>query len=118
VRCVVEHGPATRLESRWASADANPYYALAGCLGAGADGLERELELPPMVSGDPHADASLERLPTTLGAAVANLERSDFARQLFGDAFLDTYLVMLRREVSLYDRQVTEWERARYLEAM
>ena len=118
VRCVVEHGPATRLEARWASADANPYLVLAGCLGAGTDGLEREIELPPMVSGDPHADAAFERLPMSLDRAIDNLEGSDFARALYGDVFVDTYLTMLRHEVDAYGRQVGEWERERYREVM
>ena len=118
VRCVVGHGEATRLEARWASADSNPYLVLAGCLAAGADGLERDLALPTMVSGDPHADASLRRIPTTLAEAVVELERSSFAREVYGDLFIDTYLVMLRHEVELFTRHVTDWELARYREVM
>jgi glutamine synthetase len=118
VRCVVEHGEATRLESRWASADANPYLALAGCLGAGAYGLDREIELPPMVGGDPHVDAALERLPTTLEGAVASLAESDHARAIYGDVFMDAYLTMLRHEVEAFNRHVTQWELERYREVM
>ena len=70
VRSAVGRGSATRLECRWASADANPYLVVAGCLAAGADGLEREIEVPPMVTGDPHVDASLTRLPTQLEEAM------------------------------------------------
>lgn len=118
VRTVADHGEATRLEARWASADANPYLVLAGCIGAAADGLEREHELPPMVTGDPHADAALERLPLSLEGAVANFEESDFVRELYGDVFVDTYLEMLRHEIGLFARQVTDWELARYREVM
>ena len=118
VRCVVDHGDATRLEARWASADANPYLVMAGCLGAGADGLEREIELPPMVSGDPHVDTAFERLPLTLEGAVANLAQSDFARSVYGDVFMNTYLTMLRHEVDVFNRQVTPWEWERYREVM
>jgi glutamine synthetase len=117
VRCVVDHGPATRLEARWASADANPYLAIAGCLGAGADGLEREIALGAMCSGDPHAEA-FERLPGSLDRAIDNFASSDFARQLYGDVFHDTYVTMLKHEVEAYGRHVGEWERARYLEVM
>jgi glutamine synthetase len=118
IRSVVDHGEATRLEARWGSADANPYLVLAGCLAAGADGLERDLELPPMVTGDPHADASLRRVPTSLAEAVAELERSDFARRVYGETFVDVYLVMLRHELELFGRHVTDWERERYREVM
>jgi glutamine synthetase len=116
VRCVVDHGEATRLEARWAAADANPYLVIAGCLAAGADGLDREIELPPMVSGDPHAD-DFERLATSLAGAVANLD-TPFVRGVYGDVFVDTYLTMLSHEVALYERQVTPWERERYQDVM
>lgn len=118
VRSVVGHGEATRLESRSASADANPYLVLTGFLSAGGDGLDRDLPLPPMTAGDPHVDASLPRLPTTLPAAVAELERSSFAREAFGDVFVDTYLAMLRHEIELFSRHVTDWEYERYREVM
>ena len=118
IRSVVDHGEATRLEARWASADANPYLVLAGCLAAGADGLEQELDLPPIVTGDPHVDESLRRLPTTLGEAVAELEGSEFARRVYGETFVDVYLTMLRHELELFGRHVTDWERDRYREVM
>ncbi len=118
VRCVVNHGEATRLEARWASADANPYLAIAGCLGAGTDGLEREIQLPPIVTGDPHVDSALVRLPATLEAAVPNFAQSALAREVYGDVFVDTFLTMLEHEIGLFNRQVTEWERLRYREVM
>ena len=118
VRSVVAAGGATRLECRWASADANPYLVLAGCLSAGADGLEKEFDIPPMVTGDPHVDASLTRLPTQLEEALAAFESSSFVREVYGDMFADVYVVMLRHELELFARQVTEWERQRYREVM
>jgi glutamine synthetase len=118
IRSVVDQGEATRLEARWASADANPYLVIAGCLAAGADGLARGLRPPPMVSGDPHADVSYRRLPTSLSAALPALESSSWARKIFGDVFVGTYLVMLRHEVDLFERHVTDWEWERYREVM
>ncbi|HLY50503.1 MAG TPA: glutamine synthetase family protein [Solirubrobacteraceae bacterium] len=118
VRTVVDQGSATRVECRWGSADANPYYVLAGCLAAGADGLQHAYELPPMVSGDPHVDASLTRLPTSLQEALPGFERSAFARDLYGDVFVDAYLVMLRHELAQFARHVTDWEFERYREVM
>jgi glutamine synthetase len=118
VRSIVDHGEATRLEARFASADANPYLVLAGCLSAGAEGLRGELEPPPMVTGDPHVDAGLTRLPTSLAGAIESFERSGFARAAYGDLFVETYVTMLRHELSLFERQVTEWEWQRYREVM
>jgi glutamine synthetase len=118
VRSVVEHGQATRLEARWASADANPYLVLAGCLAAGADGLANDFEIPPIVTGDPHVDASLTRLPTTLADALPAFERSAFVRDVYGDVFADVFVVMLRHELELFERHVSDWERERYREVM
>jgi glutamine synthetase len=118
VRSVVNHGDANRLECRWASADANPYLVLAGCLAAGADGLANEREVPPIVTGDPHVDASLTRLPTSLADALPAFEQSRFARDVYGDVFVDVYVVMLRHELELFARHVTDWERERYREVM
>jgi glutamine synthetase len=118
VRCTVGRGSATRIECRWASADANPYLVVAGCLSAGAEGLERERELPPMVTGDPHLDDSLTRLPTQLEAAIDGLEKSQFVRDAFGDVWVDVYVVMLRHELELFARHVTDFERERYREVM
>jgi glutamine synthetase len=118
VRSVVDHGEATRLECRWASADANPYLVVAGCLAAGADGLAADFEIPPMVTGDPHVDASLTRLPTQLAEALPAFEQSPFVRELYGDMFVDVYLTMLRHELELFSRHVTDWERERYREVM
>jgi glutamine synthetase len=118
VRSVVNQGDANRLECRWASADANPYLVLAGCLAAGADGLENEYEVPPIVTGDPHVDASLSRLPTSLADALPAFEQSRFARDVYGEVFVDVYPVMLRHELELFARHVTDWERERYREVM
>jgi glutamine synthetase len=118
VRSVVEAGDATRLEARFASADANPYHVITGCLAAGADGLARDLDVPPMVTGDPHVDASFRRLPTSLVEAITELEPSAFVRETYGDVFVDTFLAMLRHEVELFQRYVTDWERERYREMM
>ena len=118
VRSVVDHGEATRLECRWASADANPYLVMAGCLGAGADGLANGFDVPPMVTGDPHVDASLTRLPTDLAGALPAFEQSQFVRDLYGDVFVDVYGVMLRHELELFARHVSDWERERYREVM
>jgi glutamine synthetase len=118
VRSVAGQGSATRLECRWGSADANPYLVLAGCLAAGADGLENESPLPPMVTGDPHIDASLTRLPTQLSEALPAFEQSPFVREVYGELFVEVYAAMLRHELELFARHVTDWERQRYREVM
>ncbi len=120
VRSIVGAGAANRLEVRWAAADANPYLVLAGCLAAGIDGLEGDRELMPQVTGDPHADDRWERLPSDLSGAIENFD-TPFTRSVFGDTFVDNFLIMQRREAEEFstnaDRpegRVSDWEIARY----
>jgi glutamine synthetase len=124
VRSIVGAGPANRLEVRWAAADANPYLVLAGCLAAGAEGLEGEGELIPQVVGDPHADEQWERLPASLEGAIDNFD-TPFTRGVFGDTFVDNYLLMQRREADEFaanadtpEGRVSDWEISRYRATM
>ncbi len=118
VRTIAGHGASTRLEARGAAADANPYLVLAGLLHAGVDGLTRELPLPEFTPGDAYLDTTSPRIPTTLHDAVAAFEGSAFYREAFGDMFVDTFAAMGRHEVDLFMRQVTDWERNRYMEVV
>jgi glutamine synthetase len=118
VRMVIEAEASTRIESRGACADANPYLVIAGVLAAGADGIERGLEPPPITDGDPHADTSLRKLPGTLADALAEWRASAWTRAVYGEVFADTFTEMLEHELHAFHRQVTEWERERYREVM
>ena len=118
VRTIAARGEASRLESRGASADSNPYLVVAGALFAGEDGLARELPLPEWTPGDAYVDETSPRIPLTLAEALRELERSSFCRDRFGDLFVDTFLAMGRHEVDTFNRQVTDWEKTRYREVM
>ena len=119
VRCIVGAGAGNRLEARWAAADANPYLVLAGCLGAGLDGLEHDYELMDRVVGDPHVDDRWERLPGDIDGAIANFD-APFTRQVFGDTFVENFLIMQQREAQEFadnaqqSDDVSQWEIARY----
>ena len=116
VRCIPQAGGASRIEYRGAAADANPYLAIAAMLGAGLNGIERSLELPPAAETDAYADSTQTRLPRTLMAAVDVFEQGSFARDVFGPVFAANYAAIARREGQLYDAHVTEWEFKRYAE--
>jgi glutamine synthetase len=119
VRSIVGAGPSNRLEARWAAADANPYLVLAGCVAAGLDGLARDDALMPHVVGDPHVDDRWERLPATIEGAIDNFDTA-WNRSVFGDVFVENFLVMQRREAAEFaeharhDQAVSDWEIARY----
>ncbi len=113
----------THLEIRVGEPAANPYAYVAATLAAGLDGVGRGLAPPPLVESDPYAvDAPL--LPATIEEAVAALEKSDFYRGAFGDAFVDYIAMMKRAELTRFQAAtatdadgVTAWEMDEYFEA-
>jgi glutamine synthetase len=107
-----------RVEHRQAGADANPYLALAAALAAGLDGVRRECEPPPPVEGDVYASAGAPALPATLAEATDLLERSALAREWLGDDVVEHCVAMRRGELAAQAEAVTDWETARYLEAL
>jgi glutamine synthetase len=113
---VVGHGPSLRTECRFPGGDANPYLAFAATLAAGLDGIRRKLEPPPMFSGDLYQARDLPQVPRSLPEAIACAERSELLREAFGEEVLEHYLHFARTEQGVFDRTVTAWERARYLE--
>ena len=112
---IVGHGPALRTETRIPGADANPYLVFAAIIAAGLHGIEQGLELPPALEGNAY-ESDAERFPSTLREAVAALEEGAVARAAFGDQVVDHYLNYARTEQAIFDRFVTDWERARYFE--
>jgi glutamine synthetase len=113
---VLGHGPGLRIECRAPGADANPYLAFAVTLAAGLDGIQNQIEPPPMFEGDVYAAQELPQVPHTLNAAIAALEASTWARSALGNEVIDHYLHFFRTEQRKFDQVVTSWERARYFE--
>jgi glutamine synthetase len=117
VRVIPGDSPsATRLELRQTAADINPYFAMAASLASGLDGIERSLDLPPACEGD--AGTTGGAFPRTLDEAVKRLEGSEAARNLLGETFIDHYVRTRAWEVEKARVAVTDWELARYFEAV
>jgi glutamine synthetase len=117
VRVINDEPESTRVEFRVPSADANPYLALALCIGAGLYGIRNEIE-PPAGSGEnfyaatPSPEAAF---PSDLGQAAERLNASTVAREIFGEDFIDSFVTGRRFEYGEYQKQVSEWEIRRYL---
>ena len=107
-----------RVEYRLASADANPYIALAASLGTGLYGIEHEWEPEEMVVGNAYEQQHPKHLalPQTLTAAAAALRESEAARDLFGNEFVDHYAATRDWEDREFRKHITDWELARYFE--
>ena len=113
---IVGEGPAKRIECRIPGADVNPYLAYAAAVAAGIEGIEQEIEPPPVFVGDAYDNADLPPVPATLAEATEAFDGSAFARRTFGDDVVDHYVHFFRTEISAHAAAVTDWERRRYFE--
>jgi glutamine synthetase len=104
-----------RIEYRQPGADVNPYVSIAASLAAGLWGIENEVEPPAACSGNGYA-ADAAPLPRNLRDAVELLRRSERAREILGDGFVDHYVRTREWEIRKFERAVTTWELERYLE--
>jgi glutamine synthetase len=119
---------AGRIEDRTVDGSCNPYLAATVLLGAGLDGIERELD-----PGEPNTGLNLyetdearrkelgiEVLPGNLLDATRELESDDVIRSALGRAvdedYADYYIRCKRREWQLAHEQITQWELDRYLQ--
>ncbi|HET9015245.1 MAG TPA: glutamine synthetase family protein [Thermomicrobiaceae bacterium] len=118
-RVVDRDGSGARVENRLAGAAANPYIAVAASLAGGLLGLQAEREPPPPGASGPS-------LPTTLDVALDALEEDAGLRDILGDEFVRTYLLVKRNDVARaraacadyatdeWRRRVDDWERREY----
>ena len=98
-RVIPGSAKSTRLEMRVPGSDVNPYLAVAACVASGIYGIEHSLQLKakPIV-GSAYHDASAERLPRNLYEATLKLNESKAARDLFGDDFVDHFVILTSTE--------------------
>jgi glutamine synthetase len=115
IRVIGDSPKSTRIEYRQPGADVNPYVAMAASLAAGLWGIENEVEPPAACAGNGYA-ADATPLPRNLRDAVELLRRSERAREILGEAFVDHYVRTREWEVRRFERAVTTWELERYLE--
>jgi glutamine synthetase len=115
IRVIGDSPKSMRIEYRQPGADVNPYVAMAASLAAGLWGIEHEVEPPPPCDGNGYA-ADAAPLPRCLKDAVELLKRSERARELLGEGFVDHFVRTREWEVRQHERAVTTWELERYLE--
>ncbi len=114
---VVGHGPGLRVENRLPGADVNPYLALSAMIAAGLHGIDRELELEPVLEGNAYT-SDKPRVPHTLRDARDLFADSAIAREALGDEVVEHYLNAARVELDAFDAAVTDWELCRGFERL
>ena len=111
-----------RVEVRSPDSACNPYLAFAVLLGAGLKGVEDGYELPPGAEDDVWALSNAERramgyesLPENLAEAIDVMASSELVASVLGEHVFDFFLRNKRAEWEEYRREVTPYERRRYL---
>jgi glutamine synthetase len=106
--------PATRIENRIGEPAANPYLYFASQLHAGLDGIARKLKAPRAT--DAPYGGTAEKLPTSLGEALAALRADATLCDAFGASFVDYYSHLKQSEQQRFDaaQDKDEFQRREY----
>ena len=108
-------GEDTKVDLRFPDPSANPYLAIAVCLAAGIDGLERKLDSGMEAPGCYETENEIEQLPGTLREAVAWMNGDSFIEGVLGKEFCEIYADAKMEEWDNYMEQVSQWELDEYL---
>ena len=122
IRIPAARGQSTRVELRCPDPSCNPYVALAVCLAAGLDGIERGLVPPEEVTENifsmdarTRADNGIDNLPGTLFEALELMKRDPLMADTLGPHAYESFLAGKYHEWDTYRTQVTEWEIEQYM---
>lgn len=122
IRIPASRGEQTRVELRSPDPAANPYLALAVCLAAGLDGMERKIMPPDQIQENINEMSPQERtargiksLPSNLGDAITAFEQDEYIKGVLGQHIAEKYVEAKRQEWSSYCEQVSQWEIDEYL---
>ena len=122
IRIPAARGQATRLELRCPDPCCNPYLALAVCLAAGLDGIEKGMTPPPEVVENifemtPAARRrkGIDALPGSLEEALAALKKDKFILDVLGEHVAAQYIAGKEAEWDEYRTRVSSWERDKYM---
>ncbi|HEX9536589.1 MAG TPA: glutamine synthetase family protein [Streptosporangiaceae bacterium] len=114
---LVGHGPSLRIENRVPGGDVNPYLAVSAMIAAGLHGIDHELPLEPALDGNAYDDTG-PRVPHTLRDALEAWQKSELARESFGNEVVEHYANGARVELAAFDAAVTDWELQRGFERL
>lgn len=122
VRIPASRGLSTRIELRSVDPTANPYLTMAALIGAGLDGIERDLDpLTPtdrniyQMSPEELKENGIEELPGSLREALDYLEQDPIIMDALGSHITSNFISSKRVEYNEYLMQVSQWELDQYL---
>ena len=112
----VGHGKGTRVECRIPGSDANSYFVFAGAIAGGLHGIRNKMELGEPFKGNGYETDEIPRIPWNIVDAIDLWERSEVARECFGEEAHHHILTMAKAEWQAFNQTVTDWELRRYWE--
>lgn len=117
IRALPGSDKSTRIELRVVGSDVNPYLAMAGALAAGLYGIKKNMKLTTLATtGNGYEDKRHGVLPRNLWDATEAMEKSQLAKELFGEAFVDHFCRTRKNECRAFSQVVTDFELKRYFE--
>ena len=108
-------GEDTKVDLLFPDPSANPYLAIAVCLAAGIDGLEKKLHPGLEAPACYETSEEIEQIPGTLREAVAWMNGDSFMEETLGKDFCSLYTDAKMDEWNAYMEQVSQWELDEYL---
>ena len=122
IRVPSSRGQSTRIELRSPDASANPYLALALCLEAGLEGIQKGMVPPPSIdknifemSRRELTRSGVKKLPSNLFEAISKVEKDRFIADVLGSHIYERYVEAKKREWNEYSMRVSDWEIDNYL---
>lgn len=122
IRIPATRGLGTRVELRCPDPASNPYLALALCLAAGLEGIEKKMTPPEQIktsifemSSEERFAAGIDNLPGSLEEALAEFKKNPMMKDILGDHIYTKYIEAKEEEWNEYRMQVTKWETDTYL---
>jgi glutamine synthetase len=99
----------TRVESRFAGSDANPYLAMAATLACGYLGIRDKLRPTKPMQGS--AQTKGYGLPRSLEEALYEMGSAGPLVEIMGPRFVRAYVEVKKKEYETFFRVISSWER-------
>ena len=104
-----------RFEIRLMDGATNPYLLQAAIIGSGLDGVANKRDpgkrLDINMYTESHKVKKVRKLPANLLDAIRLMDKSDVARNAFGNEFVDSYVKLKQDEWQRFTRSISAWER-------
>ncbi|HAP93715.1 MAG TPA: type I glutamate--ammonia ligase [Desulfotomaculum sp.] len=122
IRVPAKRGMSTRVELRCPDPSCNPYLAVAACLVAGLDGIEKRIQ-PPLpcnlniyeLTPVQRQELGIGSLPASLEEALGELAANEVIRDALGGHIYERFMEAKQKEWDAYRTQVYSWEIEQYL---